>query len=119
MCKAKDSSPNHVASLRIHRIPRWRLELVGGPPNFFPMGDKCKILFSTIGFSGTGDAMIRFKKKCPRGILVQFGVFCYIQRFLSIFNNISNDMDDTTDVLVTIVMFQYTESVSQNYSRTI
>ena len=37
-----------------------------GSANFFPMGDKFKILFSSIGFLGTGNALKPFSKLCAR-----------------------------------------------------
>ena len=37
-----------------------------GSANFFPMGDKCKILFSRIGFWGTGDLIKPFTKLWAR-----------------------------------------------------
>ena len=39
---------------------KWRPWLVGGHTIFFPMGDKSKILFSSMGFLGTGNAMKLF-----------------------------------------------------------
>ena len=39
---------------------------MGGLPNFFAMGDKFKILFSIMGFSGTGIAMKLFPKWCAQ-----------------------------------------------------
>ena len=55
--------------------PRWRPSTRYGPPNFFPMGDKSKILFSSIGFWGTGNALKPFSKLCAR-------YFSWIRRIL-------------------------------------
>ena len=52
--------------------PRWRPSTRYGTPNFFPMGDKFKILFSSIGFWGTGNALELFTTLCAR-YLAEFG----------------------------------------------
>ena len=52
--------------------PRWPPFAVGGTSNFFPMGDKFKILFSRIGFWATGNALELFTTLCAR-YLAEFG----------------------------------------------
>ena len=46
--------------------PRWPPSTRYGPANFFPMGDKLKILFSSIGFLDTGNPLKPFKMLCAR-----------------------------------------------------
>ena len=46
--------------------PRWPPGARYGSPNFFPMGDNFKILFSSIGFLGTGNLLKPFTKLCAR-----------------------------------------------------
>ena len=56
-----------------HQNPRWPPSMWYGSANFFPMGDKFKILFSRIWFWHTGNAMKPFRMLCAR-------YFCQIRR---------------------------------------
>ena len=64
--------------------PRWRPSTRYGTPNFFPMGDKFKILFSRIGFWVLAMQWNHFQC-CARGIFTKFGEFDDFLRFLRIF----------------------------------
>ena len=65
--------------------PRWppSTSTRYGPANFFPMGDKFKILFSSIGFSSTGNALKPFTTLCARYL----AEFCGIWPFSAVFNH--------------------------------
>ena len=67
--------------------PRWPTNMWYGTPNFFPMGDKSKILFSSMGFSGTGSAMKLYSKLYAR-YFDWIRRFCHFRRFLSTCHNI-------------------------------
>ena len=49
-----------IFSKEFGQNPRWPPIARYGSLNFFPMGDKFKILFSSIGFWGTGNALRPF-----------------------------------------------------------
>ena len=57
--------------------PRWRRSTWYGKPNFFPIRDKVKIIFSTMGFLGTGIALKLFVKLCAWyfGWILRFFIF--------------------------------------------
>ena len=61
-----------IFSKEFGQNPRWRPSTRYGPANFFPMGDKFKILFSSIGFWGTGNALKPFTTLYAR-YLAEFG----------------------------------------------
>ena len=66
------ASKIRIFSKEFGQNPRWPPSTRYGPANFFPMGDKFKILFSRIGFWGTGNALELFTTLCAR-YLAEFG----------------------------------------------
>ena len=103
---------DHVASLGIrdHREDRqfsWSTRY--GTANFFPMGDKFKILFSRIGFWGTGNAMKPFTTLCAR----YFHQIQRIWRFSAVFTHfpsIYHYFETRNIIFATISMFWVTRN---------
>ena len=72
--------------LRGGQNPRWPPSTRYGTANFFPMGHKVKILFSTIGFWGTRNALKPFLKLCKR----YFSLIRRILRFSAVLKHFAS-----------------------------
>ena len=75
-----------------------------GPTNFFPMGDKSKILSSSIWFWGTGNLLKLFRKLCAR----YFSWIRRISRFSAVFKHflsIYHYFDHINNIFVIIAKY--------------
>ena len=98
------ASKIRIFSKEFCQNPRWRPSTRYGPANFFPMGDKFKILFSRIRFWGTGNAMKPFTTLCAR----YFHQIRRIWRFSAVFTYfylIYHYFEAWNIIHATIVMF--------------
>ena len=84
--------------------PRWPPSKWYGHTNFFPNGDKFKIIFSSIGFWGTGNALELFTPLCAR-YLAEFGGIWPFSAVFKHFPSIHQYFDLWITILVVISMF--------------
>ena len=107
-----------IFSKEFGQNPRWPPSTRYGPPNFFPMGDKFKILFSRIGFLGTGNAMKPFSMLCAR-YFHQIRRIWWFSAVFTHFPSIYHYFETRNIIFATISMFWITRNQNGEIWKTV